>query len=465
MDWYNSNTPEGINGIPLKDAVDYDYYSFYKNGEYKDHKGGHFPDTYKTPLHETFSNESLYSVPENPGGSWKKNKFIPAIKANGGSIRQLPGGVAIEEGQGVESLHGNTHSEGGIRVSPNAEAQDQEKMLDQNYILTDEPGSNLDGKTMSISKRFDKDSNAISSRTDGKAKEAAIEYLKKNAMEKNEAYLAVVNANKMARLQKATNRFMKKYGGEIKKYYPGGSGDFSGSNNQGINDEKSRMFQRSPEGSPSPLDAMYNNLGNNTPNTSQNASNGSNFDLNGTLGDIGTAAPLIYNLGRGLFEKPEKLNANNYSVPNVNANLIPENTGESEIRDSYSRGLYDMKNSGVYSKLGQVNLSAQRAKNNSERRLQLAGVNAGIKNQTAQTNTGINQYNAQNRFRTDDYNAQNRAAKNDFLGTAATQASDLIQNNRNNQMGLGALDAMYSNPQFQNYLNSVGYKRRTRKSK
>jgi hypothetical protein len=28
----------------------------------------HFPDTYKTPLHPTFSNESIYSNDFTPGG-------------------------------------------------------------------------------------------------------------------------------------------------------------------------------------------------------------------------------------------------------------------------------------------------------------------------------------------------------------------------------------------------------------
>ena len=31
---------------------------------------GHLPDTYKKPNHPTFSDESQYSTPDNPGGQW-----------------------------------------------------------------------------------------------------------------------------------------------------------------------------------------------------------------------------------------------------------------------------------------------------------------------------------------------------------------------------------------------------------
>lgn len=75
--WYNTNTIEGQNSIPYSDKFDYDYLSYFMNNDYKNYQGGHFPDTYKRPNHSTFSNESIYSTPENPGGSWLGNKFNP----------------------------------------------------------------------------------------------------------------------------------------------------------------------------------------------------------------------------------------------------------------------------------------------------------------------------------------------------------------------------------------------------
>lgn len=74
QDWYSKNTIEGKNNIPYSTNLDYDYYSFYKNQD-KGNIINHFPDTYKRPNHSTFSNESIYSTPENPGGYWSGNTY------------------------------------------------------------------------------------------------------------------------------------------------------------------------------------------------------------------------------------------------------------------------------------------------------------------------------------------------------------------------------------------------------
>ena len=78
QDWYVKNTLEGQNNIPYDDKQSYDYYSFYRNNEHKNPNyniANHFPDTYKRPSHPTFSNESIYSTPENPGGQWNGETF------------------------------------------------------------------------------------------------------------------------------------------------------------------------------------------------------------------------------------------------------------------------------------------------------------------------------------------------------------------------------------------------------
>jgi hypothetical protein len=95
--WYRTNTLEGKNGIPYSDRLSYDYYSFYRNGDYQNKDFNiedHFPDTYKRPSHPTFSNESIYSTPENPGGRWEGEKYIPAKvqKMNDGGVTGDPPG-------------------------------------------------------------------------------------------------------------------------------------------------------------------------------------------------------------------------------------------------------------------------------------------------------------------------------------------------------------------------------------
>lgn len=88
--WYNKNTLEGKNNIPYTESLDYDYYSYFKNNEKNGSVKKHFPDTYKRPNHQTFSNESIYSTPENPGGKWEGNKYNPNgefLYAKGGEIK------------------------------------------------------------------------------------------------------------------------------------------------------------------------------------------------------------------------------------------------------------------------------------------------------------------------------------------------------------------------------------------
>lgn len=94
--WYSKNTLEGQNNIPYSDKLNYDYYSFYKNGDYKNpdyNIDSHFPDTYKRTSHPTFSNESIYSTPEKPGGSWMQDTYKQNgrfMYASGGSIHIDP---------------------------------------------------------------------------------------------------------------------------------------------------------------------------------------------------------------------------------------------------------------------------------------------------------------------------------------------------------------------------------------
>jgi hypothetical protein len=150
LNWYKNNTIEGKRGIPYSNELDYDYFSFYKN------KGvgninNHFPDTYKLPNHETFSNESLYAG-NGAKGYWNKNKFIKY--QDGGQImkeRTLPeykkGGL-IKRADGSYSKRGlwdNIRDNAGSGKKPTKEMLKQErkikaKMEDGGTI--DNPGFN-----------------------------------------------------------------------------------------------------------------------------------------------------------------------------------------------------------------------------------------------------------------------------------------------------------------------------------
>jgi GGDEF domain-containing protein len=69
------------NRIPWQDTstADYDMRGFYKASQAGDPlarpaANGHFPDTYKTPYHKTFSNESIYATPDAP--HWEGARLI-----------------------------------------------------------------------------------------------------------------------------------------------------------------------------------------------------------------------------------------------------------------------------------------------------------------------------------------------------------------------------------------------------
>jgi len=85
QNWLNQNIKK-YNIDLSKDLETYDLRGFWINGGYSDEafrqRKGHAPDTYKKPSHPTFSNESIYSNKDMPGGTWDystgKEVFVPA---------------------------------------------------------------------------------------------------------------------------------------------------------------------------------------------------------------------------------------------------------------------------------------------------------------------------------------------------------------------------------------------------
>lgn len=65
------NTSKAYTGYADGGAVDYDYAAAKRAGVRPD-KRGHMPDTYKLPNHMTFSDDSIHSTPETPGGKWRQ---------------------------------------------------------------------------------------------------------------------------------------------------------------------------------------------------------------------------------------------------------------------------------------------------------------------------------------------------------------------------------------------------------
>lgn len=79
--WYEATAATlGLDADPDSKEHYYDYRGYWKeNGDNANLKtGDHFPDTYKLPGHETFSNESkYYSAAPEMAGRWENGKWIP----------------------------------------------------------------------------------------------------------------------------------------------------------------------------------------------------------------------------------------------------------------------------------------------------------------------------------------------------------------------------------------------------
>lgn len=78
-DW--SNKASAYKGIKIKGDPTYDYKGWYNedpNRAYallNDDPNAHFDDKWKTPYHPTFSDQSVYSNAEHPGGTWGRRDF------------------------------------------------------------------------------------------------------------------------------------------------------------------------------------------------------------------------------------------------------------------------------------------------------------------------------------------------------------------------------------------------------
>ena len=73
------------NGIEDSPMSDYDNFGAFSAGVERDAESKHFPDTYKLPWHETFSNESKYYRPGMAAVQWVNNRPVPVMERFGGS--------------------------------------------------------------------------------------------------------------------------------------------------------------------------------------------------------------------------------------------------------------------------------------------------------------------------------------------------------------------------------------------
>ncbi len=196
-----------------------------------------YNDSYLAGSHGIANGDTNYS---RMGGR------IKAQYADGGNMRRIPGGIMAPRGNGIETAVGRSHEAGGMQYSPDSEIQGGEQVLDGNYVLTNEPGSEPRMET-SISKRFNKNLNAISKRNSRDDIDSGTQKLKEEAIMKNEEYLAGENE----KLNAAMDRVIKKYGGHLEDDCPecdqemkkGGNMNYQIGNTYDVSDEELMNLQ------------------------------------------------------------------------------------------------------------------------------------------------------------------------------------------------------------------------------
>ena len=82
--WLKINSKRVGEFDPQNPQEDYDMRGWWLANKGIPAPDGHFPDTYKTPYHETFSNESQYSLPTAP--AWKQNGERWNLIDNAGNV-------------------------------------------------------------------------------------------------------------------------------------------------------------------------------------------------------------------------------------------------------------------------------------------------------------------------------------------------------------------------------------------
>ena len=148
-------------------------------------------------------------------------------------------------------------------------------------------------------------------------------------------------------------------------------------------------------------------------------------------------APALYNIGRGLFEKPFQMNAEDYKVK---SKLNPY---EEQYRPDYRA-----YNAALYSTRSNPNLAARTElfntaqKGFADEKYRVNQANLARKMQADQFNIGLEGQNLNTAMQIAQFNEQNKAAKRNMLGQGFSDLSSGYQFEKGNQMTGNALASM-----------------------
>lgn len=158
------------------------------------------------------------------------------------------------------------------------------------------------------------------------------------------------------------------------------------------------------------------------------------FDWNNAAGKALEYSPAIYNLGRGLFDKPLQLNEKDYLVNDqLNPPVLTGESGRRDMLKAYNLAKYNNRQTNG-NQAGMNNLFGKYSDS-------LASFNENLENKNKVAKFEADKYGIENKFKNastrlnlKQFNEQNKAAKRDFTSKGLTQASDIYQNERNNEI-------------------------------
>jgi hypothetical protein len=158
------------------------------------------------------------------------------------------------------------------------------------------------------------------------------------------------------------------------------------------------------------------------------------------LNALGTYTPAAYNIGMGLFSKPQQLNANDYYTK---ANIKPwEYNADPElaaVREAYAGASAGLKNTmpgaGAYL-TNRANLANQEAMSKKQVLANKQNFDAQNYMQAQLANKQYEANNQQTKLAIADWNAKSKAAKRNYLQAGLGQIGQIAQSDTANQLGL-----------------------------
>ncbi len=98
---------KSVNVNPQDSGEDYDFRGAFKAGIVMDPTSQHWPDTYKKPNHETFSDESIYSsLTGTRPGTWKNNETYVPFGGGMNAVPQATPDSTLQDLPGILARHG-----------------------------------------------------------------------------------------------------------------------------------------------------------------------------------------------------------------------------------------------------------------------------------------------------------------------------------------------------------------------